>query len=177
MEITNDIKIKVSSQYLGQDALTPDGRLRLVRVSELGSEEQRLQFLKPGMSITNGYAFSETKILLKCIQKLTDQDAIQVAKITGYEDFKIVVRDDTGNFLFICRETNGIKKPYPIGDSINLSLYDECLFWSNNEEYYSESSEVSLHCYQYLQSKGYALPYLEYSVDDLVKAGIYQLEG
>ncbi|MES2287667.1 MAG: hypothetical protein V4547_18370 [Bacteroidota bacterium] len=29
---------------------------------------------------------------------------------------------------------------------------------------------------QYLQSKGYALPYMEYSVEDLVKAGIYKLE-
>lgn len=28
---------------------------------------------------------------------------------------------------------------------------------------------------QYLQSKGYALPYLEYSVEDLVKSGIYKL--
>lgn len=28
---------------------------------------------------------------------------------------------------------------------------------------------------QYLQSKGYALPYLGYSVEDLVKAGIYKL--
>ncbi len=29
--------------------------------------------------------------------------------------------------------------------------------------------------YQYLQSKGYALPYLNYSVEDLVEAGIYEL--
>ncbi len=29
--------------------------------------------------------------------------------------------------------------------------------------------------YQYLQPKGYALPYMDYSVEDLVEAGIYEL--
>ncbi len=134
-------------------------------------------------------AYSEDKycpLLLKPLVKLTDEDAIQVAKLMQ-SDMKIVVRDSNGNFLFICEEqsTNktrsgthkGIYEPAYLSSSIDL-LEGSKLLWddhSGGDGVNGVETEVSLECYQYLQSKGSALPYMQYSVEDLVKAGIYKL--
>lgn len=40
---------------------------------------------------------------------------------------------------------------------------------------YAVNSTLCINTIQYLQSKGYALPYLDYSVDDLVELGVYKL--
>lgn len=35
---------------------------------------------------------------------------------------------------------------------------------------------LKINSYQYIQSKGYALPYMDYSVEDLVELGVYKLK-
>ncbi|MBY0386231.1 hypothetical protein K2X05_13825 [bacterium] len=43
-------------------------------------------------------------------------------------------------------------------------------------DYLKIESILLLNSFQYLQSKGYALPYMDYSVDDLVELGVYKLK-
>ncbi len=49
-----------------------------------------------------------------------------------------------------------------------------CLLSTDINEFELQMNPLTvLKIYQYLQSKGYALPYMEYSVEDLVEAGVY----
>lgn len=182
MEITKDIKVKIFAGYLGQkiDAINP----LLPNTSGIIQEVNLNGFVKT-LRADNDYhtnTIGVCTLMLKPLNKMTDEDAIEVAKIMGF-DLKVVVRDDNGCFLFICERlspvsNSKIRCPKHYTDSIDL-LEGGKLFWDDNSAQdgsNGNNSEVSLHCYQYLQSKGYALPYMQYSVDDLVEAKIYKLE-
>lgn len=134
MEITPEQKAKVFAQYLGHKCTTPHGWTTVDCVCIDGinlTHEDPIYF----------YEFN-TKLLLRPLSAITDEDAIEVGKIQFYD----------------------------------CSLEEAKKWLNRNSTNYSFSNgHLNLYIYQYLQSKGYALPYLQYSVEDLVKAGIYQL--
>lgn len=82
---------------------------------------------------------------LKSVSNISNEDAIEVGKLM--------------NLSHLQPYSNLISLVKNILD--NWNIQGNVILW--------------LKIYQYLQSKGYALPYMEYSVDDLVKAGIYKL--
>jgi hypothetical protein len=84
---------------------------------------------------------------LTSLENITDKDAIEVAILLGYD-----------------REYH---------DKINLGKKFLNEIFLNNSSYLYSSI---LLCFQYLQSKGYALPYMSYSVENLVKLRVYKLK-
>lgn len=101
---------------------------------------------------------------------ITDEDAIEVARIATNK--KNIHLTDT------CKKGYGFsfwvnnEKEYQINWERNLKLI--CLEATPYEHLLSNHDVVQ--CYQYLQSKGYALPYKQYSIDQLLKANVLRLK-
>jgi hypothetical protein len=95
-------------------------------------------------------------IELKSLENIIDEDAINAIQLTVTEKYKglKIKQKDIGGVCF------SFKANY--GGRISGFLF-----------YY----ELNVKSYQYLQSKGYALPYLDYSVEDLVELGVYKLDS
>ena len=85
------------------------------------------------------------RLKLKPLSAITDKDAIEVAMILKPND-EHTHNPDYGKG-YIKELFNGVM--YTVDKSIKV--------------------------YQFIKSKGYALPYMDYSVEDLVQAGIYKL--
>ena len=84
---------------------------------------------------------------LKPLSKITDEDAIVVSKIFGMkEDFEF------------------------IGKILCTTMFDN---WDSESETVIFNSNAK--AVDYLRSKGYALPFMEYSVEDLVSFGWVRL--
>ncbi len=95
------------------------------------------------------------QLILKPLSAITDEDAIRCSKYSGW-DLEIT-SDSSRQSCIDCGKR--------VAGEYQRNYSKACI---NGTEW--------LQIYQYLQSKGYALPYMEYSVEDLVKAGIYKLE-
>lgn len=174
-EITNEIKAKIFAQYLGQNIL-------------IGKTIQ-------GAKIVTGFTISvisagespSLKLLVTPLSKITDEDAIEVAKMACYE-IQNEQYDEIHTTNKICKAgrridlmgrtffsvwftKHGIARCivqiYENGDVVNQI---------NNDGYFKfQPTKNQCKIHQYLQSKGYAMPYLDYSVEDLVRFGVYQL--
>ncbi len=87
------------------------------------------------------------RLILTDLKNITDEDAIDVAKIFGMtEDFEF------------------------IGKILCNTIFDNSESESETTIYNSNAKAVD-----YLRSKGYAVPYMEYSVDDLISFGWVRL--
>ncbi len=98
------------------------------------------------------------KISVKPLSDITHEDAIELAKIHWLDSII-----EPSNILIL-----------PKGSDLTIieykkTEYDSDYLWLENK------MEKKLCIFQYLQSKGYALPYLNYSVEELVEAGVYEL--
>jgi len=94
------------------------------------------------------FRIDKCKVLLKPISAILDEDAIELIKI-----YKVITSNDDG---YITEHSQSIEKIKKAVIAI------------------SEKGAVLRAC-QYLQSKGYALPYMDYSAQDLVDLGVYKL--
>ena len=109
-----------------------------------------------GYYVINGdfgkiYMDSISPLLLTPLEQIGDEDAINVFNIIGISTH---LSDESKAIQ--CKE----------------------LFTTN--DFYTKQTNISassyLKAFQYLQSKGYALPYMEYSVDDLIKLNVIKLK-
>ncbi len=82
------------------------------------------------------------------LSKITDEDSIEIYRMLGYND-----------------EKYGSGHPKMMFEFYGKIKLDKPNKWGFN---------TSVKIYQYLQSKGYAISYLDYSVDDLVGLGVYK---
>ncbi len=119
MEITNDIKAKVFAQYLGQKY--NDGDLEEPQIFPVEAETFSCFELYP-----NG--MNSAKLILKPLSAITDEDAIEVARILGYHP---------------------TQEKGTIGRRFANSF---------SEVWHSQKPFDLLCAFQYLQSKGYDLP-------------------
>lgn len=187
MEIINEIKAKVFALYLGKQVLVlEDGEKKKPFLVGINTTGEILPLRCEYVNSKINYDFHEATLLLKPLSKITDDDAIEISKLMDCP-MREIVRDANGNFLFICEKLSttkttsgslkGFYEPAFLSSYIDL-LESGSLVWddgSGGDGVNSNSTEVSLQCYQFLQSKGYALAYMQYSVADLVNAGIYKL--
>lgn len=94
---------------------------------------------------------SDYSLLLKPLSTITDEEAYYIAKIDAGSDIsEDVLQSRVKHKDVLISALNG-RGDYE-GDPVEL-----------------------LHVFQYLKSRGYALPYLQWSVEDLVKQGLYTL--
>ncbi len=92
---------------------------------------------------------------LTSLSKITDKDAVEAIQMTvpvQYDEIKIESKDSDGVYFSF--------QPRRGGRISGCLTYNDLVF----------------DVYQLLQSKGYALNYLQYTVQDLVDAGIYKLK-
>ncbi len=93
-------------------------------------------------------------LLLTALKNISDEDAINVAKIfypIAYSEGFLKAGKEWVRQIFY---KNGVN------DEFNYSFLMEDMFRT----------------YQYLQSKGYALPFRQYSVQDLINEGVLKLK-
>jgi hypothetical protein len=139
-------------------------------INEFGSTTGRHLTFDIIQSILNNAYYDKWCISVKPLSSISKEDAIAVAKIEGLLNFEIYPDNNT---LYV-RDGKMFRQ-----GTKTLSLARE---WKNctideetDDEPYNYCCGLSIQSFQYLQSQGYALPYMEYSVDELVDAGIYKL--
>ena len=111
-------------------------------------------------TMDNRMNYIDSFIELTPLKKITESDAITIAKMFGCVNAEIYKRNKECVLM--------------IDDSYEIQIsYNGYICVRKNKELYNE---MVLRAYQYLQSKGYALPYLNYSVEDLVELGVYKLK-
>lgn len=95
---------------------------------------------------------NEVALLVRPLSSITDEDAVEVAKIVhGNPDFHNV---ESGKYY------------------INKMLLVEDRYSPLYFSFYQVSRTID-----FLRSKGYAMPYLDWSVDELLEAGVYKLQN
>jgi hypothetical protein len=129
------VKCRFFAQYWMQDVKT--------------SEKNQKKGLKPLQINAHSlqYVDSDSFLELKPLSKISNEDAIEVAKIFGMkEDLEF------------------------IGKILCTTMFDNSDSETETVLYNSNAKAVD-----YLRSKGYALPFMEYSVDDLISFGWVRL--
>lgn len=101
---------------------------------------------------------NNTHLWLKPLLSITDEDAIEVAKIVGIYNYPIGITGTIQAGRAICHWFN------------NGTCYGE----EGIENFIPASSWLSI--IDFLRSKCYALPWRSYSVDDLIKEGLIKLQ-
>ncbi len=172
--ITNETKSRIFAQYLGINFSTSidgcNGPYKLFSVSN-ENDSVRLNREPYHPFLKEGYSVNDCTLLIKPISKISDEDAIEVGKIELGADVLLIRKEKThlnDNCIIVFGEGTG---EVNIGESWEKSYYDNCQDKYDGHEIH----DLNIRVYQYLQSKGYALPYMEYSVDDLVELGVYKL--
>lgn len=96
----------------------------------------------------------DTKLLLTPIENISNEDAIEAIQMNmpvKYNELEI-----------ISKHNNDIHYSFKPNRGGRISGFLDC-------------NELVFNVYQFLQSKGYALPYMDYSVEELVELGVYKL--
>lgn len=150
--IPQGIKEKIFALYLGQKM---DSSLSGTVIN--GAWIQRLQ-----------EGELDASILVKPLSQITDEDAIYIGKLYDSKKKPLLKRSKEGDK--VCIKWYGEKDVITIVDN-----FWECEFW--NGLYYDDEEHqlLSIEYIDYLRSKGYALPAYGYSVEELVKEGIFNL--
>lgn len=168
MEITNDIKAKIFALYWGQ-------------MVQKGGMSQVDWAGRAGKCDVEDTSFLE----LTPLSDITDEDMIQVASIVlGRKVVPIeLVRWDWRVYVVINREQSNSDKDVTLEYTVCLD-FEDCKVRFVIEHIRSNGAGIentecpnALSAYDYLRSKGYALPYLNWSVDDLVEQGIFKLKN
>ena len=149
--------IKIFANHLGQKILRPDGKTKLEIYGIHGS----LIIHKEGCETTYS-GMTGSKILAKPLHKITDQDAISL----------IEIRSSVFKYIEIIPFKFGIDK-----ESKKQGFTFEYEYESSKRRRTDTQgwNALTKHQSDFLYSKGYALPFMDYSVEHLVKLGIYKL--
>lgn len=161
MEITNEIKAKIFAQYIPYFIGTP-AALAICQVIE--------NYIISGI---NNKKFPDHRIELKPLSAISNEDAIEVAKIfhPGNDACQILRKNKQGD-LFIIDIDSSHSVEYSLQVEFNFSGQGN--IHSHEYSSYIKESNVT-EAYQYLQSRGYALPYMNYTVEDLINANVYKI--
>lgn len=120
--------------------------------NEYGNFKEKVEF---GYHTDKHIEYDKAFLYLTPLSKITDEDAISIIQLTVPEKYNELIIDSKDNdSLYYSFQPNR-------GGRIFGAL-------NYNDMYFQ--------VYQYLQSKGYAMPCLDYSVEDLVELGVYKLK-
>lgn len=177
-EINIESKTKFFAQYWGQlviEDVTNSGLLSAYPI--LGSNMYRIQ---------------ESHLLLKTLSSITDEDAIEVAKLAHQlpkGNFKVLRRDERGNIIYVETDFSSVGIKYFI--SIRYKYGTVCAqicFSETPTEKYSQNTvsigQISISSERpvpyiaivdFLRSKGYAIQFMGLSVEQMVEAGWIKL--
>lgn len=169
MEIKNENKIKVLAQYIGCQVSIPAGyAFNGFKTDDKVGEFNGIRnegFIHIG-NIGGYYSFGHFQLILKPLSAITDEDALEVAKIVGFENPEVYSR--TEDYVLIQ------EKGKPVNNkSVSIWFDGEILADGSERTTYEFSiSEGISFVYQYLQSKGYDLPQYLLGGKTLKEAGL-----
>lgn len=163
-EITPEIKARFFAQYWGQTVY-------------LSFRSNRLHVVR-GIIVSTDNIYEDDCLLLTPLSAISDEDAIQVAKIANSTSFLNQIKWDVSSdneyeFKTISSKWSFHSFDFDTTDGM-VQMYDE-----------DKPSGMPLNHYgvfQYLQSRGYALPYYvtelsrTLSVDEQVELGLIKLK-
>lgn len=109
-------------------------------------------------------------LLLKPVSAISDEDAIQVAKIAMVGEFKKVIRYKD----FIDIKSEGLEPDINMVQIFHTGEFE--LAFSKSYEYQGIHGEKYVEIIDFLRSKGYALPFMQYSVEQLIEMGWVKLK-
>lgn len=141
MQNTIENKAKFFALYWSQE---------VVKDGLNNSEKCSVQFALSESIYIEGY------LELTTLSQISDEDAIEVAKILGNAENGSSIEWDCGGESFDF-----------IGDYCGTVYYDGEIDYNENEQV----SLLILQAYDYLRSKGYALPYMSLSIEKLIEFG------
>lgn len=118
--------------------------------------------LKFGKNINEGHYLELTPL-----SQISDENAIEVAEMLIHRNFEIYNQK-------LGEESNAIKAFFDPDENDNYYLYKDLSF--GGESYVANYFELPK-VYDYLRSKGYAVPWRDLSVDDLVSYGWVKLKS
>jgi hypothetical protein len=120
--------------------------------NEFGNFKEKVEFgYHTNKHIENDNAF----LYLTPLSNMTDDDAIEAIQMNMPEKYK--------ELKIISKQDNDIHYSFQPNRGGRISGFLDC-------------NELLFNVYQYLLLKGYALPYMDYSVEELVQLGIYKLK-
>jgi hypothetical protein len=151
--MNNKIKSKIFASYIG-------AKVELCQ-SRFSEDSEDRVFTLFGVTKDDWFMVEESKLvyhfndsnndslLLTSLLNVSDEDAIKCAELGGFVNFSNVGFTNNG---------------YWVG-------------WNEiNKNKFINYIDLTLPEIDFLRSKGYALPYMDYSVEDLVKEGVYKLK-
>lgn len=141
--------VQIYAQYLGQTCLTNKVSYKDPapgRLSQVGLEGEIVIDGEGGYYLCT---VAEANILVKPLSKISDEDALEICKLMDYHPDNVT--PDYGREL--AEELND-------GD---MSVMMGATWWQ------------VIAVIDYLRSKGYALPYKNWNVEELVEFGIFKL--
>lgn len=150
MEITNEIKVKVFAQYIGQKVSVKNETYNNGGYTGtiLGVCSVRGILVEHPLGSDGDEKIDNCKLILKPLSQITDDDAYEVARILFSKEYK-------GHNITYSKNSICVTVMIPnttINHSVNIS-FDGNL--SNTNGY---GLRNMLEVYQYMQSKGYDLP-------------------
>ena len=148
-ENTLENKAKFFDQYWGQKVLSD--------ISNSGNKE-----IYP-VDTSNMYGIDRSYLELKPLSQISDEDVIQGIMITYNKTY-----EDLGEILEV--------KHYNTFSSITTTRAGQNFKTHRSFHHWNGDRKIgSMEC-DYLRSKGYALPYMDLSVEDLVEYGWVKLK-
>lgn len=172
--ITSKIKARIFAPYVGVATLINNEYNDILDYNDL-------QFLDTEYH-KNSY------IELKPFLSITDEDAIEVAKVVMKRhdkhytdvDYKVIEKGGSDKYKFIDIKVKAKEEFCPIAIRIDeKSVSVMKMSYGENKTFFKDTdlfAPETFTAYQILISKGYALPYMGYSVEDLIKEGVYKLK-
>jgi len=162
MENITENKAKFFAQYLGSTQYFIDSYnydLRLVGIGTLSGDRNSL---------------IKSILLLKPLSSITDEDAIGLGiVIFGKYKGGCDIREEFA-VLFVDSGPHNELEPLPNTIEYYLWFNDGKITPESGQEYYAL---ITLNAYDYLRSKGYALPYMGLSVEELIEYGWVELKN
>lgn len=177
---TQELKKKIFSRYVGQCL-----RAGITSTAELTIGKTDSNHIDLTYSLTH---FESHVLQLKSLHDITDEDAIKVASITMRKhnshykpeeiSYEITHRNTKDQVFAIEINTlvNGWAKYRNRLESKDIRTTDVVFRSGNNVnpgKEYPSTNQIEV--FQFLESQGYALPYMEYSVNDLIELNIIEL--
>lgn len=158
--MTSKIKAEIFAQYYGQQLL----RWHQWSDNTLNSIVDMKAPMKSGeLDIDEGW-FLE----LKPLSNISDDDAIEVSKFLNWG--RDIIKNRLNGNIRDDQNLEELKLIYIRIGKKSVEVFNGYKI----DAVRSSPLEISK-CFQYLLSKGYALPYLDYTVEDLVELGAYKL--
>ena len=159
MENNLENKARFFAQYWGQFVFKTNHEASKYALNEVDITSINHDWLNDGL------------LELKPLSSITDEDAVGVAKIEGYNPVNKVTRDKY--FINVWVEP---KNSWDYNAKVCIPLNGGYIEHDNNQTYEDNATTgVTPSAYDYLRSKGYSLTYMGLSVDKQIEYGWIKL--